>query len=111
MATSKRLSQTKPPATRPNLPLNIALSLTPMLASVASRRPTLKTESAILAGGCFWGVEDLLRKLPGVLDTEVGYTGGTTQGPTYETVKTGKTGHAEAIDISYDPAIITLDKL
>ncbi len=71
----------------------------------------MKTESAILAGGCFWGVEDLLRKLPGVLDTEVGYTGGTTQGPTYETVKTGKTGHAEAIDISYDPAIITLDKL
>jgi peptide methionine sulfoxide reductase msrA/msrB len=63
-----------------------------------------KTEIATLAGGCFWGMEDILRALPGVLDTTVGYTGGTTPGPTYETVKKGTTGHAEAIRIEYDPA-------
>jgi methionine-S-sulfoxide reductase len=70
-----------------------------------------QTNSAVLAGGCFWGVEDLLRKLPGVIDTEVGYSGGTTPSPTYETVKKGGTGHAEAIDITYDPAKITYEKL
>jgi methionine-S-sulfoxide reductase len=68
-------------------------------------------ESAVLSGGCFWGVEELLRKLPGVIDTEVGYTGGTLQGPTYDTVKTGITGHAEAIDISYDPIVLSYEKL
>ena len=65
----------------------------------------------VLAGGCFWGVEDLLRKLPGVLDTEVGYAGGTTPDPTYETVKTGKTGHAESIRITYDDQVTTFSAL
>jgi len=59
-------------------------------------------ETAILAGGCFWGMEDILRKLPGVLETEVGYTGGHTPNPTYKDVKTGGTGHAEAIRIRFD---------
>lgn len=63
-----------------------------------------KTETAILAGGCFWGMEDILRKLPGVLETEVGYTGGHTPNPTYKDVKTGTTGHAEAIRIQFDPS-------
>ena len=61
-------------------------------------------EIAILAGGCFWGMEDLVRKLPGVLETHVGYTGGDLDSPDYKQVKTGKTGHAEAIRIAYDPA-------
>ena len=60
-------------------------------------------EVATLAGGCFWGMEEILRQVPGVLDTEVGYTGGTTAYPTYDQVKTGTTGHAEAIQVTFDP--------
>jgi len=63
--------------------------------------PTLET--AVLAGGCFWGMEDILRKVPGVIDTEVGYAGGTTERPVYEQVKTGRTGHAESIRVIFDP--------
>ena len=64
-------------------------------------------ETAVLAGGCFWGVEELIRALPGVLSTEVGYTGGTLENPTYPQVKKGNTGHAEAIQIEFDPSQIT----
>jgi peptide methionine sulfoxide reductase msrA/msrB len=60
-------------------------------------------ETAVLAGGCFWGMEELLREIPGVLDTEVGYTGGSTKSPTYNDVKTGRSGHAESVRITFDP--------
>jgi len=60
-------------------------------------------QTAYLAGGCFWGMEELVRQIPGVLETEVGYTGGSTHPPIYETVKTGQTGHAESLRIIFDP--------
>ena len=68
-------------------------------------------ETAVLAGGCFWGMEEILRKLPGVLETEVGYSGGKLENPTYEDVKTGQTGHAESIRIVFDPHVLSYDAL
>lgn len=62
---------------------------------------------ATLAGGCFWGLQEILRNIPGILKTTVGYTGGTTAHPTYEQVKTGRTGHAEAVLVEFDPARIS----
>jgi peptide methionine sulfoxide reductase msrA/msrB len=68
-------------------------------------------EVAVLAGGCFWGMEELLRAIPGVVETEVGYTGGSTANPTYEKVKYGESGHAEAVKIVFDPAKLSYDEL
>jgi peptide-methionine (S)-S-oxide reductase len=68
-------------------------------------------ETAYLAGGCFWGMQDLVRKLPGVIETRVGYTGGTTENPVYEQVKTGRTGHAEALKVVFDPSVLSYEKL
>ena len=66
-----------------------------------------KAETATLAGGCFWGVEELIRKLPGVIDTEVGYTGGKVANATYQNHE----GHAEAIEIKFDPSKISYEDL
>ena len=67
-------------------------------------KATATTEVAILAGGCFWGMEELIRKQPGVLDTEVGYTGGWLENPKYDDTHDSKSGHAEAVRITFDPA-------
>lgn len=61
-------------------------------------------DTAVLAGGCFWGVEEIIRTFPGVLDVEAGYTGGNLSNPEYSAVSTDTTGHAEAVKITYDPS-------
>jgi methionine-S-sulfoxide reductase len=68
-------------------------------------------QTAILAGGCFWGVQDLLRKIPGVIDSEAGYTGGNLENPTYEDIKSEKTGHAESVRIIYEPKAVSYEAL
>lgn len=64
----------------------------------------MTTQKAILAGGCFWGMQDLVRKRPGIIATRVGYTGGALENPRYDDICTGKTGHAEAMEMTFDPA-------
>ena len=87
------------PASSPAPPSSVAGSAAPGI------------ETAILAGGCFWGMEEILRKIPGVVDTQVGYTGGTADHPTYEQVCTGRTGHAEGLRIEFDPSRISYEQL
>jgi peptide methionine sulfoxide reductase msrA/msrB len=77
----------------------------------ATTAPAADREVAILAGGCFWGMQDLLRKIPGVLETQVGYTGGWVANPRYEDTHDSKSGHAEAVRVVFDPRKLSYQDL
>jgi methionine-S-sulfoxide reductase len=87
------------------------LALLAGLAAAHAQSASGKTETAIFAGGCFWCVEEAFEKVPGVLSAVSGYTGGTVANPTYEQVGTHRTGHAEAVEVIYDPAKVTYPQL
>jgi len=82
-----------------------------MLVLAASPVHAQKTEMATFAGGCFWCTEEAFEKLPGVISAVSGYMGGSVKKPTYEQVSGGRTGHAEVVQVTFDPAKVSYDKL
>ncbi len=96
---------------RSALALALLLALPAWSAQTPAKDPRAALATATFAGGCFWCMQGPYDATPGVVSTEVGYTGGRTKSPTYEEVSSGTTGHAEAIRVIYDPSKVTYEAL
>ncbi|MGC1480486.1 MAG: peptide-methionine (S)-S-oxide reductase MsrA [Chthoniobacterales bacterium] len=81
------------------------------MSTLTTSTTAAETKKAVLAAGCFWCLEAIYERVPGVTDVISGYAGGHTENPTYESSNTGQTGHAEAVEITYDPAKVSFDEL
>src|SRR6185503_18626162 len=79
--------------------------------TIAGQRPAAKTETAVFAGGCFWGIQAVFQHTKGVTSAVSGYSGGWTNRPSYELVSTGTTGHAESVEVTFDPSRISYETL
>jgi peptide methionine sulfoxide reductase msrA/msrB len=90
---------------------SIALDFRPASWTAETKKGPALPATATFAAGCFWGVESKFSQVPGVLSTTVGYTGGRTKNPTYEEVCTDRTGHAEAVRVTFDPTVISYEDL
>ncbi len=84
---------------------------TTVISKAESEMKSDNLKKAMFGAGCFWGVEKIFRKTPGVTDTVVGYSGGSTENPTYEEVSSGSTGHVEVVQVTYDPVKISYEDL
>lgn len=91
--------------------LTLLLPLLTAMTLQAENKPASKTELATFGGGCFWCTEAVLERLPGVKKAVSGYAGGKVADPTYEEVCTGRTGHAEVIQVEFDPAVVSYERL
>jgi peptide-methionine (S)-S-oxide reductase len=92
-------------------PFITLLTLSTVMTLQADTKPASSTELATVGGGCFWCTEAVIERLPGVKKVISGYAGGQTANPTYEEICTGQTGHAEVIQIEFDPAVISYEKI
>jgi peptide-methionine (S)-S-oxide reductase len=88
-----------------------ALAITPRLSAQPARPAPATRDTAVFSGGCFWGVQAVFARVKGVLNATSGYAGGTLAHPSYEQVSTGDTGHAESVQVIYDPAKVSYQQL
>ena len=95
----------------PRFALALALALCFTAAAPVAQAQGATTELFTLAAGCFWSVEMVFQGAPGVVSTRVGYAGGSKASPSYEEVTTGRTGHTEAVEVTFDPSVVTYEEL
>jgi methionine-S-sulfoxide reductase len=110
-APQKTSSPKKAPMTQPTS-INASTNLAAALPAVPpTPQPAPGLETIYLAGGCFWGMEEILRKIPGVRETQSGYTGGWLPNPKYDDTHDSKSGHAESVKVVFDPKTLSLEEL